>query len=314
MKNLYTYIVALVVLVSLSVQSKAQQTLRYSNYLFNKTLLNPAAAGSNEYIEAMASFRQQWVGVEGAPQTAFISVDGAAFDRRLGLGLQVISDQIGAQSNVGAVAYIAPRVRIDKNKFLSFGVGLGYFNSSLNGSDLTFDQQQETVIPAINQNASVFDIKAGVYYKDRYWFGGISVFNLIEPKVKYSNDKLTQGNTQARHHYATVGRMIPLSKTFDIIPSVLYKTTEDFDKGQFDFNAKLVYDGKFGFGVGYRDQESLVFLAELQLKNLFKIGYAYDYTLSEISNYTSGSHEILVAYRFIQNKRILANPRYFFNN
>jgi len=313
MKKIFKYILVLAV-ISLATKTEAQQTLRYSNYLFNKTILNPAAAGSNEYIELMGSYRKQWTGVEGAPQTAFLSIDGPLLDRRLGLGLQVVSDQIGAQSNVGAVLSVAPRVRLAKDKFLSFGVGLGLFNSSINGSKLTYDNQQETIIPSVNQSASIFDMKAGIYYKDKYWFGGVSVFNLIEPKIKYSSDKLTQGNTQARHYYAMAGRMIPLSEKFDIIPSVLYKTTEDIDKGQFDFNAKLVYNGMFGFGVGYRNQESLVFLAELQLKSVLKIGYAYDYTTTDISNYTSGSHEIMVAYRFIQNKRILANPRYFFNN
>ena len=78
---------------------------------------------------------------------------------------------------------------------------------------------------------------------------------------------------------------------------------------EFDINALLIIKDDFSIGASYRTGDAVVFLVEYWLSKHLRAGYAYDYTLSELSNYNSGSHEIMVGYDFgIKNDKYLT-PR-----
>ena len=288
-----------------------QQTIRFSNYLFNKVILNPAAAGSNDYIEAMGSYRKQWVGFEGAPSTSFFTVDGSTMERRLGLGLQFVSDKAGALKSNGVMLSVASRVRLGWDRFLSVGVGVGYFGNTMNGNELYFQDQREMVIPSSNEQVNVLDMRLGVYYKDRKYMAGISAFNLLEPVINYTGQERTLTGNLNRHYYFLFGRYFSLNREWDILPSVMYKLSEE-GNGQLDLNLRAMFDNKIGGGLGYRNGESMVIMAEFFPTGFLRFGYAYDLSLNKIQTYNSGSHEFMAAYRIISNKRLTNNPRYIF--
>ncbi len=293
----------------------AQQTVRFSNYLFNKMIINPAAAGSNDYIEIMGSYKKQWVGFNGSPQTSFLSVDGSTLDKRLGLGMQVISDQTGALNQTGVIGNIATRVRLEDNKWLSLGFSTGWFRNTLNGSNLTYQDPNEIAIPASTRSIDLFDFKAGIYYKDERNFGGISAFNIFKPKINYTGISRSNEGVLNRHYYLFAGRVIPVNTDFAVIPSVLFKVANgNGNQNQTDLNAKVSYQGKAALGLSYRNAESFGVFAEYVLKNVFRVGYSYDFNTNRLQNYQNGSHEIMVAYRIIQNNELTDNPRYFYNN
>ncbi len=309
MKNL---IITSAILLAGWVSVQAQQTIKFSNYLFNKTILNPAAAGSNEYLEFMGSYRTQWAGIEGAPSTAFLTADGVFLDRRLGAAIQLVDDRLGAYQNTGVVANVASRIRLSDSRWLSLGFGAGVFSSTLNGRELVSEDVDDVAFPRSSAQLNLMDFKAGVYYKDYRNFGGISVFNILEPKMNYTPTKRAQEGVLARHYYAFIGRVFPITNEFAVTPSVLFKSDEEFNY-QLDVNAKLVYKNMLAIGVAFREQESLGVLAEYIHNNIFRIGYAYDYTTNDFNNYQSGAHEIMMSFRIIQNKEIIENPRYFYN-
>jgi hypothetical protein len=41
------------------------------------------------------------------------------------------------------------------------------------------------------------------------------------------------------------------------------------------------------------------------------LGYAYDFTTTDLKNYQHGVHEIMLSYEFIYTKRKFISPRYF---
>lgn len=298
--------------IFLSVGIMAQQTPRFSNYLFNKVIINPAAAGSNEYQEIMGSYRKQWVGFDGAPSTSFLSYDGSILQRRLGVGVQLVNDRVGALSSNGVMISAAPRVRLAREKFLSLGLSVGYFNNRLNGSELTFKDQNERAIPAADENVSVFDVKAGLYYKDDKYFGGISVFNFIEPKINYTSNSQASDGVLERHYYFMAGRLFRLNQNFDIVPSALYKLSEN-GQDQLDLNVRALYNNYIGAGISVRGKESISLMFELFPTPNFRFGYAYDISTNALAGQHSGSHEIMAAYRIIPNKNLTENPRFLFN-
>lgn len=312
MKNIKAYlIIALVAGISLDIT--AQQSTRHSNYLFNKLIINPAAAGSNEYTEIMAGYRKDWAGFEGSPRNTILSIDGPVLQRRIGLGLQVVNERLGAYESTGAAGTVAARVRLARESFLSFGVSGGAYFNSMRGSELRFRDQNEIAIPTTDEQVQVFDMRAGIYYKDRRNFGGVSVYNILEPSLNYTGNPRDKASILSRHYYALVGRIFKVDKDFDIIPSILYKASERSRNEQVDFNVRAMYMNRFGLGLSYSSNSDIVFLAEFFPTNYLRMGYAFDYATSDLMQNSSGSHEIMVAYRIIPNKKLTENPRYLFN-
>ncbi len=293
----------------------AQQTVRFSNYLFNKMIINPAAAGSNDYVEVMGSYKKQWVGFNGSPQTSFLSVDGSTLDRRIGLGLQVVNDQTGALNQTGVVGNLATRVRLADTKWLSVGFGAGWFRNTLNGNQLTYQDPNEVAIPASTSRIDLVDFKAGIYYKDNKNFGGVSVFNIFKPRLDYT--RISRGNEGVlnRHYYLFAGHVFGISPDFAVIPSVLVKiANQGSNQNQTDLNAKFSYRGQAALGFSYRNKESVGVFAEYVFRSTLRVAYSFDFNTNRLQNQQNGSHEVMVAYRIIQNSQLTDNPRYFYNN
>ncbi|TXC82025.1 PorP/SprF family type IX secretion system membrane protein [Luteibaculum oceani] len=313
MKKYLAYSILAVLILGGYSESKAQQSLRHSNYLFNKLILNPGAAGSNDYIEIMAGYRKDWAGFEGSPRSSFLSVDGSVLQKRIGLGLQVINEKLGAYESTGAVGTAAARVRLASESYLSFGISGGYFVNSLRGTELKFEDDNEIAIPTQDEQVRVFDMRAGVYYKDKRNFGGVSVFNVLEPVLNYTGNQRNVVSELSRHYYFLAGRIFRVNSDVDLIPSVMYKYSEKSQNEQVDFNLRAMYQNRIGLGLSYSSNSDVILLAEFFPTEFLRFGYAFNYATSDLRTNSSGSHEIMVAYRIIQNKRLTENPRYLYN-
>ena len=91
----------------LSVGLHAQHTPLTTQYLFNGLLINPAYAGSRDALTANLTYRQQWVGFEGAPTTQILSVHSPVNGKHIGLGLMVYNDRIGVSRETGVMTNYA---------------------------------------------------------------------------------------------------------------------------------------------------------------------------------------------------------------
>lgn len=295
--------------------AKAQQTARYSNYLFNPLILNPAAAGSYDYINVMGIYRNQWTGLEGAPITAALSVDGSARGRTVGLGLQYINEKIGALRQNAIIPTAAYRVRVGDESWLSAGMSFGLFHNRLNGAELTFkDAASETSIPSTAEGVTYVDVNTGFYYHSPKLTTGLSIVNLFKPSLRYASGAKGDLGEVNRHYQFYVGYLIPINESFAIQPSTLLKTSEKVRSFQSDFAAILFYRNLVGAGLSYRNRESVNFILDFWVNEDFRLGYAFDITTSKIADYENGSHEIMLAYKLVTGKHIMRNPRNFYNN
>ena len=122
--------------------AKAQNEITYSQYMFNNLLVNPAYAGYKEQVNVNLLSRNQWVGIKGAPTTQSLLVDGAFFhNKNVGLGLTVLNDKIGIQGQTAMMANYAYRLPVGQKGRLSFGVGVGAVQFSLNGDRAVIGDQ-----------------------------------------------------------------------------------------------------------------------------------------------------------------------------
>src|SRR3954447_22637794 len=55
--------------------ASAQQQPYYTQYILNNFILNPALAGIQNYWDLKVSYRNQWVGLQGAPRTMYLTIN-----------------------------------------------------------------------------------------------------------------------------------------------------------------------------------------------------------------------------------------------
>lgn len=288
----------------------AQQRPLQSLYMFDPLLVNPAYAGNHVQLSATAIYRNQWVNLDGAPKTLTASVHSGFLKSKMGLGIIATSDRIGIHNDAGFYGVYSYKIKLTQQSVLSFGIQGGFNNlkSDFNLLNLknTSDPNLAGVLTKFNPN-----VGAGVYYRFKDIYAGFSVPQMIENRVFMSE---TSGSLsrQNRYYYLFAGFTKKLAKNFKWVPSALIRFQDEAPLS-FDLNTTLVLYDAVGLGVSYRLKEGVVGLFELQLNENFHVGYAYDYTLSALNQFSNGSHEIMVNYRVKISKihRGLPCPTYW---
>jgi len=278
-----------------------QQDPQYTNNMFFKLGVNPGFAGSEDAISGTILNRYQWTGWKNAPKTLVFSADAAVdvFGKPAGIGLNVISDELGPEKNVLVNVAFAWRTTLSMGE-LGIGIGLGMFNKSLNG-DWSIPEDDLGIYtppgsdPAITVgevSQVAFDAGVGVYLKGNRYYAGASVTHVNQPSIRFSDLASTY---LARHYYLMGGYNIKLADPlFELRPSFLLKS--DLAGWQVDLNTNLVYDDRLWGGISYRTQDAVALLFGAELFNGLRVGYSFDLVTSAIGRYGYGSHELFLSY------------------
>jgi type IX secretion system PorP/SprF family membrane protein len=260
---------------------------------------NPGFAGSRDAICLGLLHREQWIGIKGAPQTSAFTVNMPInpFKINSGIGLSIVNDKVGFEKNVSMNFTYAYRMDIKNGEGkLGIGVSGGFFNKTLDAKWLTpegDDGSNDNAIPGQKESAIAFNLGLGIYYRTDKLYLGLSSTNLTQTKFKFSKG----APNLTREYYVTAGYSMALpNPALDLQPSVLIVT--DGRSSSFDINSILTYNKRIWGGVTYRLNAAIVGMLGIELKNGLRIGYSYDYATSAISNYNSGTHEVMLNYCF----------------
>lgn len=300
--------IASVVFCSLNMQ--AQQDPMVSQYMFNGLYLNPAYAGSHDYWTSTLSYRNQWVGFDGAPQTMIGSIDGPIRDKNMGLGMILLHDQLGVTKQNTAILNYSYQIKTSATTKFAMGVNAGISQFSAKLTDLTvWDQDQVFQNDLTSKVLPRFGV--GMYYYGKKHYLGLSIPTLFAyQKDMNFNFDLSKATFLRRHYMFTAGYVFETSKDIKIKPSVLVKYVKNAPV-QADFNLATVYKDKFWVGASYRTNDAFAIILEYQTNEHFRVGYAYDITTSKLRNYSSGSHEIMIGWDFGKDLVKVKSPRYF---
>lgn len=315
-----------------------QQDHQYTLFMYNKLQLNPAYAGERGVGSFTGIYRNQWLGFEGSPESALVSFNTPFLTPRVGMGITVSGQKIGLQRD--AFAQLAYSYDLINQNNFSLRMGL---QGSIRGISMDFSQAA-TLLPGQDQsfmaqqvNDMVGNFGAGIYanYKDLF-YAGVSM-----PKIYSNTLGVNEGvgltARQYRHIYGMFGASIPLGSDLALMPALLVKYVEtssgaklqdptytgSFFDGIFDADLNLALDirEKVTAGISYRlggdnSGESVDLTMMLQATPKLGIGMAYDFTLSEIRDFTSGSFEAMIRYdlKAIEGGQAkdMSNPRFFF--
>jgi len=298
-----------------------QQDPQFNQYIFNNLIINPAYAGTKEYKNISATYSTQWLGFAGAPSTQTLSYD-AAVSKNTGLGIHIINDKIGAQTQQGVFGSYAHRIKLDDKFTLSLGLAVGASHYSLDGNVLLIDDENDPAIPKTYVNKTRFDSKSGFFlYSDRF-YAGFSVSGLLADVMQSQDLEVA---SQVRHYYLTSGYVFDLGEDFKFKPSFLIK--EDFKAPtNVDLTAFFLYKEKIWLGASLRTgtrhlknkdldgalkrRNAVALMTEWYIRENFRFGYSYTVTVSALKNYSG--HEIQLGYFFPEKMTPkMKTPRYF---
>jgi len=293
---------ALLYLIFASFLADAQQDPLFSQNMFNQMAINPAYAGSNDMICATAINRMQWVGFgEGTPGTTVVNVNSSVkpFGLSSGVGLNIQNDKFGFNSDLGINASYAVRFNISGAGKLAIGLNGGFVNNSLKATWQTPSSPAggDNAIPSPDESSINFDLGAGLFFNNESMYFGASVTHLNQTKL----NKAVEPSTYRRHFYLTGGYTLSLpNPVWEINPSVFIGT--DLITNQFSLTANMIYNKKFWGGVSYRVGEAVMAMIGIELFSGMRVGYAFDFSTTDISSYNSGSHEFMLGYCFSLKK------------
>ncbi len=309
MKILKSLIIIGFLVAGLNIKSYGQQEAMFTQYMFNGLALNPAYAGSHESLSATLLFRDQWTGLTGAPTTQTFSMHSPIRNAKIALGLQVIHDKITVFNQYGVNGSYAYRIFTNKGT-LSFGLQVGF--TSYN-ADLTELQPQDPTdnVFSVDVNKFMPNFGAGVYYYTDKFYVGFSVPQLITNSLDEQIIEEDSDARQDRHYFLTSGYMFELSPSVKLKPNLLLKVVEGAPV-ELDLNANVLFSEVLWLGLSWRSMADFDAMMQIQLTDQLLLGYSYDFAnTTDLRRVNSGSHELMINYRFRYAKNKVVTPRYF---
>ena len=271
----------------------AQQSSNITHYMFMNMAFNPAFAGSSGGINVTGLYRQQWIGFKDdhggntAPQTMFLTIDSPIKFLHGGISGTVINDKLGPFNNTQVTLGYAYRTDVGPGEF-SGGLQVNFQNSVLNVDKL----EPLITITDLGKNDFIVDGSLGLFYKvpDKYYLG-LSCDNVLQTRMK------TLKVSDKRVYDLTGGYywVIPGYPAYEFQPSAFLTT--DLAAFSFSVSAILQYNKKFWGGLAYRYQDAASVLVGFNIK-AFKIGLAYDASVSKMTRYADGTVEVMLNYCF----------------
>ena len=318
---------------------KAQQDPMYTMYMFNSLAYNPGFAGTPDYLSIRALYRNQWWGLEGGPTTQTISIH-SPFKERIGIGLNLVNDNVGATGSTVASLSYAYRIPFGNGK-LSIGLQASAMNWRADWSVLKFKDPRlaDVAFEDLEPNRWMPNFGVGAFYYAQNYYIGLSVPHLMNADLRVDNVNSDNRWAQTyRHFFLSAGATFPVSGDAVIFkPSFLLKSvgllnnfTPDSKQlnqvgapTEFDIDLAFMFYETLWIGASFRSAiqakqfggdssfDSVDLWATYYLGNGVRIGAAYDYTISKLQTHVGGSFEVMLGYDFNYNAKGVTTPRYF---
>lgn len=309
-----TKLVALVLFLLGFEMMYSQQDSQFTQYMYNTININPAYAGSRGVMSIFGLYRNQWVGLDGAPTTMTGSLNTPIGNSNIGLGLSVISDKIGPSDETSISADVSYSIPTSETWKLSFGLKA---TANLLNVDFTKLSIYDTSDPRFQNNVdNKFspNIGAGIYLHSNKTYFGLSVPNFLETKHFDENASINNSASfvakERMHYYAIAGHVFDLSPSIQFKPAVLAKVVQGAPL-QLDVSGNFLFNEKFTIGAAYRWSAAMSAMIGFQATENWFIGYAYDMETTKLADYNSGSHEIFLRYELFNNYDRVVSPRFF---
>ncbi|MCC9166273.1 PorP/SprF family type IX secretion system membrane protein [Pontibacter harenae] len=323
----------LALLCTLAITALGQQRPQLSQYMQNNFLINPAVAGIESYADVRSAFRNQWVGVEGAPVTFYTSINlalnkpdrntrsikhfkknghkvksGGGSNYRVaphhGLGAVAKVDRAGLLNTSALNVNYAYHLPITRTLNLSSGIYSGFTQFHINRKNMVLQTTDDPFLNADDLNMMKLDLGVGLWLYSSSFFVGVSGAQLVHSGNDVYNVEDGPRGMMQPHYYVTGGYRLPISYNLDLTPSVMMKVAAN-KQTAVDLNVKALYAQKVWGGVSYRHKDAAAVMAGVYLNHLVDVSYSYDFVTSEMSKARANSHEVMIGFKLNNPQKIL---------
>jgi type IX secretion system PorP/SprF family membrane protein len=271
-----------------------------ATHWYNRAGYNPAFIARTDYAYIFSNVRQQWIGVEGAPQVFNVQVSEYIHNLRSAFGLSFVSDKIGVTQALNPMLTYAYRIGNDRNWSLAMGLSGGVFYRSIDGSRFEAEVINDPSINYDTEKIILPDANAGVEFQNTSFIIGLSsthLFSIGKSADSYLNTNHHYGyviykNNNAEAFYYKVGLQVVNRNNLTVVEGNVFfrlKHSTGLQKGP-----REILD----FGMTFRSSRQMSFLIGILITPNFRIGYAYDHSF--IKGFSrNGTHEIMLEYRIL---------------
>lgn len=301
--------IVLFLLVVAGFKANAQQDPMFTMYMNQLLCTNPAYAGAKGVTSASLIVREQWTTWEGNPQTQTLFVH-SPLNNEMGIGGSILNDKIGILSNTGIFGDYSYTITYPGEKYLSFGLKAGFAFLSIPLSTV------ETFEPNDPAFAGDLDYKfmpnagVGVYFSSPNFYIGLSVPKLISNKIYETTYETESVTREQLHAFFMGGYVFDVNRIIKFKPYFMVRYTPNAPISA-DLTAQFVFIEKLWLGATYRIGNAVGAMAQVQITQQLKIGFAYDLTTTELGQYNSGTYEIYLNFDFSFGRGRVRSPRYF---
>ncbi len=301
----------LVLFISIWISSYAQEQPRFTQYTIIPTLYNPATIGVHDGIRAASIYRKQWLGLNGSPETQILTVDGTVMRKKIGLGIIIMNDVLGAQRQQALTSTFSYRKRMGDFSFLSIGGALGIFPTSFDPANVRVKDQNDALIQTTGRETKTgIDSRLGINFHNERVSYGVGITDIFNRKLDYNKAVINEIKGQSSQHY-----FFTVQYDYDIDENIKYKQallvkTEIFTRPQVDFTPMVEFNKEILVGLSYRFDESVCAILQWQIKDI-RAGIAFDRSINKVSMVNDGTVEFSLSYILRKNREILYNPRLF---
>lgn len=301
MKKLY--ILPFLVLVFTAILN-AQQLPLYSNYFFTPYMFNPAMSGYSGTTEVALSHRRQWTGVQGAPNTSALAINGNLNEMKFGWSVYAFNDKTDIVSRSAIYGSYAYHVRFSEKNSVSMGLSAGYLNNSLDQSGINVPDEFDPLLFANLNNGGTFDINFGVNLKLGDFMLGASVPQLLAPSITYSENFSSPIQYQLIRHYIVHTQYdIRMQNDRMVLSPFVMMRAADGVQPQVDAGMMFDYKQYFFVGASFRSNYAVTGNVGVHLTENLSLGYAYDFSTSDYAYTLGNSHEFMLRWRFGTSKK-----------
>jgi type IX secretion system PorP/SprF family membrane protein len=280
----------------MSTAAYGQQNLFYNHYYVNPFLYNPSYVAPSGYTELYLNYRKQWSGISGAPTTGTLNLH-LPLSHKVGVAVTAWQDEAGLLKTTSGLVSFAYSVYLgqkltDVNK-LTFGLSAGLINSRISAEDV---DTGTTPDPVLGNNTNSIDGKFGLNYQYNNFKIGFAIPRIFETKVASDNSLNTDGISQLNNTITSISYDFRLGTLVSIEPMFTYRTFENLDP-QFEGVASVKVTNAGWIGGGYRQDYGAFGFIGLNIKEKYKVGYAYEFATEQSDRIGNGSHEVQVILR-----------------
>ncbi|WP_299053733.1 type IX secretion system membrane protein PorP/SprF [uncultured Polaribacter sp.] len=288
-----------------------QQDAQFSNYMYNTLSFNPAYAGSRGTSSIYLSQRSQWVGFDGAPTTNALSYHSPLGSSKVGFGLSILNDAIGAIEENMVSLDISYSINTSYDYKLAFGMRASAHMLNVDFMKLNIFNPDDVLAQNNINNRFSPNLGVGLFWYSEDSYLGFSIPNLLETKHinRNLNTSVSSISKERLHYHLTAGYVFDINKNVLFKPAILTKIISGAPI-QVDVSSNFQFYDRFTLGASYRVDAAVSFLAGFQLNKSWFLGYGYDVDTNTLSTYNSGSHEVFLRYEIFRNNNVKA-PRFF---